>query len=118
MATYIPPPAGVLDAETEEATAAWAAVLAAPDPWLKLRVSEVDGIAAILAAQFPGVPAGDLGRILASASMALGAICAASEATGTPLTPWDLAVTLGYAGTRLATAGGEMAAMQGEGQPK
>ena len=44
--------------------------------------------------------------------MALGGICKASDETGEPLGPWDLANYLGLAGARLAGAGGEVTAMQ------
>jgi hypothetical protein len=110
---FIPPPASVLAAETDRAIAAWTAGLASPDEWLGPRLPEVDGIAAIIAAQFPDVPADTLGRILASASMAIGAVCAAMGQTGEPLAPWDLAIMLGFAGAKLAAAGGEMAAIHG-----
>ena len=109
---YVPPPAGELDAETEEAIAGWAAALTRPDPWLKARVPEVLGIGAIIAEQFPDVPAATLGRILASSAMALGAICKAAEDTGEPLVPWDVALYLGLAGARLVA--GEMTAVQEE----
>lgn len=112
MAAYIPPPAGQLDASTDEAIAAWTAALAAPDLWLESRLSTVDGLAAIAASQFPGVPSADLGRILASAALALGSICGASKKAGVPLAPWDLATILGLAAARLVAAGGEIAAMQ------
>jgi hypothetical protein len=115
MPPYIPPPAAELDAATDEAIAGWAAVLADPDPWLEARTPEVAGIGAIIAEQFPDIPAAVLGRILASASMALAAICKASEETGEALGPWDLALCLGFAGTRLAGAAGEMTAVQGVG---
>jgi peptidoglycan/LPS O-acetylase OafA/YrhL len=104
----------VLAADTDKAIAAWTAGLASPDEWLRPRLPEVGGIAAIIAAQFPDVPAATLGRILASTSMALGGICAASEQTGEFLAPWDLAIMLGFAGAKLAAAGGEMAAMQSQ----
>src|SRR5277367_4449465 len=109
---FIPPPRENLDAATEEAITSWAAALANPNWWLRTRTPEVLGIGAIIAAQFPDVPAGTLGRILASASMALTAVCKASEATGQPLHPQDLSVYLGLAGARLAAAGGEMTAAQ------
>jgi hypothetical protein len=112
MPPFIPPPARVLDADTDKAIAAWIGGLAEPDEWLGPRLPEVGGIAAIIGAQFPGVPAVDLGRILASASMSLGGICSASERNGMPLTAWDLAVMLGFAGAKLAAAGGEMAEVQ------
>lgn len=112
MPPYIPPPAQVLDAETGKAITAWTAGLESPDEWLRPRLPEVDGIAAIIGAQFADMPAAELGRILASASMALGAVCAVSEQTGEPLTPWDLTVLLGFAGAKLAAAGQEMTAMQ------
>jgi hypothetical protein len=113
MPPFIPPPARELEAATEEAIAEWTAALENPDLWLRSRESEIQGIGAILAEQFRDVPAATLGRILASASMALGAICNASQMTGAPLTPWDLANYLGYAGARLAGTGGEMTAMHG-----
>jgi hypothetical protein len=112
MPPYIPPPAGELEAATEEAIAGWGAALASPEPWVEARAAEVLGIGAIIAEQFHDVPAATLGRILASASMALGAICKAAEVTGEPLEPWDLAGYLGLAGARLAGAGGEMTAVQ------
>jgi hypothetical protein len=115
MPPFIPPPAQVLDAATETAVTAWIAGLADPDEWLAPRLTEVGGIAAIIGAQFHDVPAATLGRILASTSMALGGICAASEHTGGTLRPWDLAVMLGFAGAKLAAAGGEMSAVQGGG---
>jgi hypothetical protein len=114
-APYIPPPVSELDAATDEAVAAWTAALAKPNRWLKTRQPEVLGIGAILAAQFPDVPAATLGRILASAAMALGGLCKASEVTGAPLEPWDLSSCLGLAGARLTAAGGEMTAAQGGG---
>jgi hypothetical protein len=113
MPPFIPPPASVLAADTDKAIAAWTAGLASPDGWLSPRLPEVAGIAAIIAAQFPDVPAGTLGRILASASMATGAVCAAMGQTGHPLAPWDIAVMLGFAGAKLAATGGEISAMQG-----
>jgi peptidoglycan/LPS O-acetylase OafA/YrhL len=113
MPPFIPPPAQALAADTEKAIAALTAGLADPDEWLRPRLDEVGGIAAIIAAQFPDVPAATLGRVLASASMALGSVCAASADTGEPLAPWDLAVMLGFAGAKLAAAGGEMSAVQG-----
>jgi hypothetical protein len=112
MPPYIPPPAAELEAATEEGIAGWAAALASPEPWLEARAPEVLGIGAILAEQFHDVPAATLGRILASAAMALGGICRASERTGEPLGPWDVANYLGLAGARLAAAGGEMTAVQ------
>ncbi len=115
MPPFIPPPKGALDAATDEAITGWAAALANPDPWLTEHTPEVLGIGAIIAAQFPDVPAADLGRILVSASMALGSICKAAEITGSPLTPWDLANYLGFAGARLAGSADEMTAAQGEG---
>jgi hypothetical protein len=113
---FIPPPTQVLDAETDKAIAAWTAGLADPDEWLRPRLIEVDGIAVIIAAQFPDMPAADLGRILASASMALGAICGACSNVGVPLNPWELTIMLGFAGTKLAAAGGEITAAQDPGQ--
>jgi hypothetical protein len=113
MPPFIPPPAAVLAADTEKAIAAWTAGLASPDEWLSPRLPEVAGIAAIIAAQFPDVPADTLGRILASASMATGAVCAAMEQTGEFLAPWDLAIMLGFAGAKLTATGGEIAEMQG-----
>ena len=112
MPPYIPPSASALEADTDKAIAGWSAALKAPDPWTQARTGEIDGIAAIIAAQFPGIPAATLGRVLASASMAIGSICSASEVTGEPLSPWDLAAYLGFAGTRLAMAGGEIDAME------
>lgn len=109
---YIPPPAGVLDAATDEALASWTAGLTNPDAWLRPRLPEVAGIAAIIAAQFPGIPADALGRILASTSMALGAVCEAAKETGMPLDAWDVAVMLGFAGAKLAATGGEISAIQ------
>jgi hypothetical protein len=109
---YIPPPAAVLNAATDEAIAVWAAALAGPDAWVRLRRSEISGVAAIIAAQFPDVPAADLGRVLASASMALTAICRASDLSGARLAPADLSVMLGLAGAKLAAAGGEITAAQ------
>lgn len=112
MRPFIPPPASELEAATGEAITAWSAALANPGPWLKSHAPEVLGIGVIIAAQFPDVPASVLGRILASASMALSSVCMASERTGYPLTPQDLADYLGYAGARLAASGGEMTAAQ------
>lgn len=112
MNPFIPPPAAELAAATEEGLAGWSAALAAPEPWLKAREGEVGGIAAIIAEQFHDIPAATLGRILASSSMALGGICKASEITGEPLAPWDLANYLGLAGARLAMTGREMDAVQ------
>jgi hypothetical protein len=109
---YIPSPAGELEAATEEAVTGFAAGFA--DPWAKARTGEILGIGAIIAAQFTDIPAAVLGRVLVSASMALGSVCKASQDTGEPLEPWDLACYLGFAGTRLAGAGGELSAVQGE----
>jgi hypothetical protein len=97
MPPFVPPPASELEAATQETITELAAGLANPGPWLKSREGEILGIGAIIAEQFPDVPASVLGRILVSASMALGAICRASDMTGAPLAPRDLTSYLGYA---------------------
>jgi hypothetical protein len=45
--------------------------------------------------------------------MAIGAVCAVSAQCDEPLAPWDLAIMLGFAGAKLAAAGGKMAEIQG-----
>lgn len=115
LGPFVPPSGGELDAATDEAATAWSAALADEALLRRLRISrsEVDGIAAIIATQFPDVPAVTLGRVLVSAAMSVEAVVKAHEMTGRRCTPTSLSVRLGMAGAQLATTGGEMTAMHG-----
>jgi hypothetical protein len=111
----VPPPDSHLQAETERAVNTWIAARVGGHPWIKARTGEVDGLAAIMASQFPDVKAGTLGRVNASAAMALNAIRFASDLADKPLTKEDLILYLGFAGAKLVADGREIAAMEQEG---
>jgi hypothetical protein len=115
---YVPPSKADLDADTDQAIRDWAA--ASPEDLEAAGINplEVNGITAILCRLFPEVPAVTLGRILAAAAMAACSIAEAAEQAGGTFTPAGLSVRLGLAGAQLATAGREMAGMEGTDDPR
>lgn len=105
---FIPPSQADLEAETEKAlTAARSLAVQREHAGGFPSGAELDGIAALLAVQFPAVPAAVLGRVLVSAAMAAGSVVKAVEITGVvtgrrPLNGNDVVELLAMAGARLA----------------